>query len=397
MMLVVESHRTGISDVIATCLLVAVGWASTAEAATPVAMMGRWFDRRGIGTFIPIAKGGIPNGPTPFGPYLPDFVATAMTSMGLAVTRTVAPPSAGALFRHSGGIFARGAGAGGTKPAAQSGTSVGTAGKPPSRFTIAGRFWDIPAAPFLIPLQPQNVLDAFTSFGRAMPVASSVTPMGALPGVSAMLFAGPKASRPATFTFCPNAGPTQAPPGTFPTAVSCLSPIPTGLGGGGGTRPGLVRYKAGPNQFGGVMNSVMTGGAFMHVIPGTGVVTVADPRPSHTGATLMLAAKRALGRTLVGPWGGQRQRQNTTAVDSAPIYGITATNGGIVTGEIGAADLDPGPEFDFAATPMNAFGVMELNEHSKNWGFPVTTGTITVSFHPASVTGPPDHIIVSAQ
>ncbi len=386
--------KSGLRTSVAAALLVAVGWASAAAAATPVAMMGRWFDRRGIATHIPIAKGGIPAGPTTFQPNLPDYINTLMTTGGtnmLFLTRSVAPPSPGALFRFPAGMLAKGAGAGGTKTAQQDGTSVGTAGNPPTKLTIEGKFWDVPAVPFLIPiLAAPNVLDLFTTFYRGMPVVSGATTMGGFPGESAMLAAGSKTTRPANFTFCPNPNPVL---GTGMTALSCVTPVPSPIGSG--SRPGLVRYTAGPNQFGGVMNTVVQGSGYLHVIPATGVVTVGDPRPGQTGMTLMLAAKRPLGGTQPGPWGGPRQKQNLLDEDPAPLYGIVGTVfGGIVTSEIGQSDLDPGPGTNFAATPMNAFGVSALGQNSINWGFPVTTGTVTVSFDPASVTGPPDIMIL---
>ncbi len=387
-------RKSGFKLSVATALLGVVGFASTAGAATPVAMMGRWYDRRGIGTAIPIAKGGIPAGPTLFQPNLPDYINTLATTGGtpmLFLTRSVAPPSPGALFRFPAGMFARGAGAGGTKMVQQDGTSVGTAGNPPTKLTIAGRFWDIPPVPFIIPIiAAPNVLDLFTTFARGMPVVSGATSMGGFPGESAMLATGPKVSRPANFTFCPNPGPIMA---INATALSCATPVPSPIGSG--SLPGLVRYKAGPNQFGGVMNTVVTGGGYLHVIPATGVVTVGDPRPGQTGMTLMLAAKRPLGGTQPGPWGGPRQKQNVVSEAPAPLYGIVGTIfSGIVTSEIGAADLDPGTGTDFAATPANAFGITALGQNSQNWGFPVTTGTITVSFDQASVTGPPDIMIM---
>jgi hypothetical protein len=268
---------------------------------------------------------------------------------------------------------------------------VGTAGNPPTKLTIEGRVWDIPAVPFIIPIiAAPNVLDLFTTFARGMPVVSGATTMGGFPGESAMLATGPKASRPANFTFCPNPGPIMA---VNATALSCATPVPSPIGSG--SLPGLVRYKAGPNQFGGVMNTLVTGGGYLHVIPATGVVTVGDPRPGQTGMTLMLAAKRPLGGTQPGPWGGPRQKQNVVSEAPAPLYGIVGTIfSGIVTSEIGAADLDPGTGTNFAATPANAFGITALGQNSQNWGFPVTTGTITVSFDPASVTGPPDIMIM---
>jgi hypothetical protein len=394
-------RKSRIRTSIAAALLVSVGFVTYAEAAQPVAMAGRWFDRRGIGTPIPIARGGIPAGPTPFQPNLPDFYNTLMTTgMGLFLTRSVDNPTPGvalgaALYKLPQGMFARGNGAGGpaSKTVMQDGTSTGVLGKPPSKLTIAGRFWDIPAIPFLIPIPAAPlVVDLFTTFRRGMPVVTAVTSMGSVPGQSAMLAMGPKASRPANFTFCPNPGPILA---TNATALSCATPVPTPVGTG--TQPGLVRYKAGPNQFGGVMNTVVQGGGYLHVIPATGVVTVNDPRAGHTGETLMLAAKRPLGGTQPGPWGGPRQKQNIVDEDPAPLFAhVAETAFGVITPmeDIGAMDLDPGTGTNFAPTSMNNWGVTALGQLSKNWGFPVTTGTVTVSFDPASVSGPPDIIVI---
>jgi hypothetical protein len=394
-------RRSRFRVLIATALLGAVGSATYVAAAQPVAMAGRWFDRRGIGTAIPIARGGIPAGPTPFQPNLPDFYNTLMTNgMGLFLTRSVDNPTPGvalgaAIYKLPQGMFARGAGAGGplSKTVMQDGTSMGILGKPPSKLTIAGRFWDIPAIPFLIPIPAAPlVVDLFTTFNRGMPVASAATSMGNYPGVTAMIVMGPKASRPANFTFCPNPGPIMA---SSATALSCATPVPSPVGSG--SQPGLVRYKAGTNQFGGVMNTVVTGGGYLHVIPASGLVTVPDPRIGHTGETWMLAAKRPLGGNQAGPWGGPRQKQNIVDEDPAPIFAhVAETAFGVITPmeDFGQFDLDPGPGQNFAPTSMNNWGITPLGQLSKNWGFPVTTGTVTVSFDTASVSGPPDIIII---
>jgi hypothetical protein len=247
----------------------------------------------------------------------------------------------------------------------------------------------VPISPLPYPQGPAAVLDLFTSFRRAMPVAAAPPPMGAIPGQTAMLAAGPKASRPANFTFCPNPAPTAA---LGATALSCATAVPSPIGSG--TQPGRVRYKAGPNQFGGVMNTLVGGAGYRHVVP-PGVLDARDRRPGHTYATIWLAAKRPIVEKSIGPWGGPRQQRKITDLDPAPLYAIAGTvSGGIVTDEFGFMDLNPGPGSNWAATPMNTWGFTNLGQLRQNFGFPFTTGTVTVSFDPASVSGPPDIMIV---
>jgi hypothetical protein len=140
-----QGRRCGLAISVAAILFASIGSAGAARGAQPVAMAGRWFDRRGVDTYIPAAKGGIPAGPTAMRPDLPDYVNTLMTTGGSAMgflTRSVAPPNAAALFNRPEGMLARGAGAGGpaSKFVIQDGTSTGMLSKPPAKLTIAGNF-----------------------------------------------------------------------------------------------------------------------------------------------------------------------------------------------------------------------------------------------------------------
>src|SRR5262245_541618 len=73
-----------------------------------------------------------------------------------------------------------------------------------------------------------------------------------------MLFGGAKGSRPANFNWCPNLvmgggnGPA-CPNGNFNAGIG---------------RPGIVRYTAGPNQFGGTMQMLLVGSGSVSVVDG---------------------------------------------------------------------------------------------------------------------------------
>jgi hypothetical protein len=163
-------------------------------------------------------------------------------------------------------------------------------------------------------------------------------------GGTGFMVPGPKGTRPANFAWCPGAAANPA----------CTTPQ---TGGSQGTLHGIVKYTAGPNQFGGTMN-ILTGGAgSLSRVLGTAPVRIVH---APIGTPLASSALR-----VQAIMGGAYGTTMALPLPSGPITtgaqcagGQCGTNGIIVV---------PGTTTQFAVTPST----------NSNVAFPWTTGMIT--------------------
>jgi len=154
-----------------------------------------------------------------------------------------------------------------------------------------------------------------------------------------MFFGGPKGSRPANFAWCPNLvmGGGNGP--------AC----PNGLFNAGIGRPGIVRYTAGPNQYGGTMQLLLVG---------SGEVSVVVGATGMGGALILHNPFGGGGASNDQEPGGPYKNTGTVALMAGDI---TLQAGGVPAGVI----TMPGPVVNM--------GPAELNIST---GFPWTTGMV---------------------
>ena len=167
------------------------------------------------------------------------------------------------------------------------------------------------------------------------------------PGSSAMFFPGAKTSRPANFSWCPGA-----------TANPACTTVLTG--GSQGTRPGIVKYTAGANQFGGTMTVFVDGPFTWYSVVQT-LPTYKVRFNNAQGETGPVAAGAAYSNYV------QENPTQGDAVHASPFPGTVPTTYG------GRIITDPGP----VVSTLPADG-------SYGWGFPFTTGMVYVKnpFYP---------------
>lgn len=172
------------------------------------------------------------------------------------------------------------------------------------------------------------------------------------PQVAGMIFGGVKGSRPNNFAWCPN----------LVQGAGVGPACPNGNFNAGIGRPGIVRYTAGPNQFGGTMQILLIGGGEVSVTDGTsgGMPVILHNPFGGAGGSVPQQAGGAY--------------KNTGMVDLAA--GPRTVQPVMPTGVI----ITPGP----AAVPP--LGMTEMNITT---GFPWTTGKVEVQNPTAvSIAGP---------
>jgi len=167
-----------------------------------------------------------------------------------------------------------------------------------------------------------------------------------------MFFGGMKASRPNNFAWCPNL-----------VMGGGLGPAcPNGNANAGIGRPGIVRYTAGPNIYGGTMQLLLIGGGEVSVTAGT----------DGMGGALILH----------NPFGGGGVSNDQEAGGPYKNTGTVALMAGDITLQVGGVPAGivtmPGP--------VVAMGPAELNLTT---GFPWTTGMVQVTNPTATTIAPP--------
>jgi hypothetical protein len=167
-----------------------------------------------------------------------------------------------------------------------------------------------------------------------------------------MFFGGAKGSRPANFAWCPNlvmgggVGPA-CPNGGFNAGIG---------------RPGIVRYTAGPNQFGGTMQLLLVGSGEVSVVVGA----------TGGGGALILH----------NPFGGGGASNDQEAGGPYKNTGSVALMSGDITLQAGGVP----PGIITAPGPIVNMGPAELNLTT---GFPWTTGRVQVTNPTATTIAPP--------
>jgi hypothetical protein len=167
-----------------------------------------------------------------------------------------------------------------------------------------------------------------------------------------MFFGGPKGSRPANFNWCPNlvmgggVGPA-CPNGNFNQGIG---------------RPGIVRYTAGPNQYGGTMQLLLIGGGEVSVTVGA----------TGMGGALILH----------NPFGGGGVSNDQEAGGPYKNTGTVA----LMAGDITLQTMGVPPGVITMPGPIVNMGPAELNVTT---GFPWTTGRVQVTNPTATTIAPP--------
>jgi hypothetical protein len=173
------------------------------------------------------------------------------------------------------------------------------------------------------------------------------------PEFAGMFFNGPKGSRPANFAWCPSATPGM---GVQPAC-------PNGGFNAGIGRPGIVRYTAGPNQFGGTMQMLLVGSGSVSVLGG--------PATGMGGQPILHNPFGGGGASNDQEAGGVFQNTGTVMLAAGDI---TLQTMGIPPGVI----TMPGPIIGMGPTEFNY-----------TTGFPWTTGMVQGTNPTATTIAPP--------
>jgi hypothetical protein len=210
------------------------------------------------------------------------------------------------------------------------GTFVSAMGSAPATLTVpAGAFTGVNRLP-AIALPGITLVQLSTQFSFFGPSAPEI------------FVAGPKLSRPANFTFCPGAAANP----------SCTTPQ---AGGAQGTFPGLVKYTAGAEQFGGTMQMLIAGmGGSVSVVVGLSPTRIQhNPLGGGTGPAVPQEVGGAYGNT------------NTNLLVAGPITTGAVCATGPCAGDNGVI-IVPGVPDGTGGTSTNTIT-----------GFPWTTGMIS--------------------
>lgn len=206
------------------------------------------------------------------------------------------------------------------------GAMASAIGSSPASFTVPTKVMKGVGA-FIFPIPQSDAVQLSTMFTVSAP------------GATGNFSPGTKTSRPANFGWCLGAAANP----------NCTTAV---VGGSQGSRPGLVRYTAGANQFGGTMQSLTVGLGSASLIVGTSPIRI-----QHN---LLGGATGGLG------WvGGPYANPVTNVQQAGPI-----TSGAVCAGgPCGLAGLiiQPGTTTAGGTTTTNF-----------NFGFPWTTGMVTV-------------------
>jgi hypothetical protein len=188
----------------------------------------------------------------------------------------------------------------------------------------------------LLPLPIDTIVQLSTMFTFSGPALATTSVGG-----TGVMRAGTKPSRPANFSYCKGAAANPA----------CTSPAP---GGAQGTEPGIVIYAAGPNQFGGTMQMLLTGGGSLSVVIGTSPTRI---QHNLIGGGTMGGLQEQ---------GGPYANMDTDFLPAGPITtgavcarGTSAGNNGLII-TAGVASGPPGTD-----------------STNTNTGFPWTTGMVS--------------------
>jgi hypothetical protein len=207
------------------------------------------------------------------------------------------------------------------------------------------------SAPASVTIPVNAFFDAGLSIVIPIPSVTSLVQLSSMfsfngPIAPGAFAAGPKSTRPANFGWCIGAAANP----------SCTTPA---IGGSQGTAHGLVSYTAGPNQFGGTMQMLVGGtGSF------SGLIGTAPRRIEHA----------LINADTIAP-GGSYANMVSIVFPPGPITsGAVCANG--ACGDAGVI-LVPG-----VTTAPGSGGTSEF------WGFPWTTGMVSVFVNEAAPTAP---------
>ena len=207
-------------------------------------------------------------------------------------------------------------------------TIMGTGASPVS-LTIGSGLISQPGYTAILPIPSiPSYVQFTTGLGAVAPQAGS----------TAMFAPGPKTSRPANFSWCPGA-----------TANPACTTVLTG--GSQGTRPGIVKYTAGANQFGGTMRVFNTGAFSWYSVVST-IPTYKVRLNNEAGGTADIAA---------GP--GYSNYVQETAGAGDRVFASPP----MVPTYYGAYSIITDPGTEVSTLP---------NSGSFGWGFPFTTGMV---------------------
>ncbi len=323
--------RSGLRFLVGALLVLSLAFAGTANAKS-FSMTGSWYMNRGPLVDIPI------NG----GPVL--CIGGSLQTGCLGVFK-----AAGGGVTASTAISAMGANpAGFTIPNSaftqMAGTQTAAVGLVPTVVQLVTSF-DIKG--------PGNATDAFgavPTFMAGQPAVFMKDAWSNDPGQNGG--ATPRAA--ADFGWCPGFG--------GPLCANGTSASPAGV-------EGIVKYTAGTNAFGGTMAMMLANGGLTSIIAGT------KPGPTTMGTTMVpLLAHLPFGGAMsfMNPQvqGVGYAFNNSIALGSAPMYLGFTTSTGMGSGLI----TNTGPPATTMGFPMIVPGDVNVN-----WGFPWTTGTVTVA------------------
>jgi hypothetical protein len=205
----------------------------------------------------------------------------------------------------------------------------------------------------LVPFNNTNLIQVTTNIGLDAPYASATLAPGAGPG---------------SFTWCP----------TDPACITRGGMLPTDPPQGGGPRNGRVIYRAGANQFGGVMQLGLRGGGAVSFPFGSPPLRAAHTRFAGVGTTLRNWAVGGRGLPDVPatakaylPRGFVTQPTMFPPMGSPILY-----PGPKVTTMLGTTLTGTGPIFYLhgVSGPMGT----PLGRFTTRYGFAHTTGTVIV-------------------